>query len=300
MLMSRLLIFTLLGGVAAAQAVPSSFSSNGRVPAADPADTTTPAEISGLANPASRLPDLLPQPTGKPTLIGGIISKADGLRDEITIKVFGGKSTRILFDGRTHFYRDGAPASADDLRDGERVYIDTMLAGTSIFAKNIRVVTQGSAGQGSGQIVSYDNRTGALTMSDEISPQGLKLHVLPTTTISRGDRAVSSSELVPGTLVSIAFAPNPGREPVARQISILANPGNTFVFQGRVVQLDVHIGLLMVIDPRDQKTYEISFDPNRMNVSDNLREGANVQATTTFDGSHYVASSIQVDPTANR
>ena len=292
--MNRFLILTVLGGVAGAQVVPSSFSSNGRVPSADAADTAMPALISP-ANPVNRLPDLLPQPAGKATLVGGILSKVDGLRDEITVKVFGGKTTRILFDGRTHFYRDGVAASANDLRDGERVYVDTMLAGTSIFAKNIRLVTQGAAGQSSGQVQSYDNQTGELVMSDAISPFGLKLRILPTTAITRDGRAASSSDLATGTLVSIVFVPNPGREPVAREISILANPGTKFVFQGRVVQLDVHIGLLVVIDPRNQKTYEISFDPNRMNVSANLREGSNVQATTTFDGSHYVADSIQVD-----
>jgi hypothetical protein len=296
---SRLLILGLLGGLAAAQAAPSSFSGNSQPASSNATEPTSESESSGPANHFDQLPQLLPQPIGKATLIGGTIFKVDVLRDEITIKVFGGQSTRVLFDTRTHIFCDGLPASTKDLKSGERIYVDTMLAGTSVFAKNIRLLTQGAQGQSSGQIESYDPRTGELVLSDAISPQSVRLLVSANTSISREGRTVPASELVPGTLVSIAFQPNAGREPVARQVSILANPGNAFVFVGSVVQLDVHIGLLVLVDPRNQRSYEIRYDPRRIHISDNLQEGATVEVTTTFDGNRYMASNIKVNSTPN-
>jgi len=298
--MNRFLTVVLLGTMAYAQARPPSFSADGNLPSPPAREPSPAAEPSTPNIRVSPLPDLLPQPQGNPTLIGGTISKIDRVRDEITVKIFGGKSTRILFDSRTHVYCDGAAVSAGDLRNGERVYLDTMLAGTNIFAKNIRAITQGPTGQNSGQVVSYDARTGELLLNDAIFSQNVKLRILPTTMIFRRGQRASGSELLPGTLVSVAFLPNGSGEPVARQVSILANPGNTFVFVGRVLHLDLHIGLLVVVDPRDQKSYEIDFDPGVINVSESLREGATVEATTTFDGLHYMASTIRVDSNPNR
>jgi len=51
----------------------------------------------------------------------------------------------------------------------------------------------------------------------------------------------------------------------------------------------------VLVDPRDQKSYEIDFDPNAIPVSEDLREGATVEATTAFDGRRYVASAITVE-----
>jgi len=84
---------------------------------------------------------------------------------------------------------------------------------------------------------------------------------------------------------------------VVRQISILAAPGNTFHFAGRVASLDCTWACGSV-DPRDQKSYSIEFDPRVIQISDSLREGVMVEATTGFDGHRYVARNIQVDSTS--
>jgi hypothetical protein len=293
--MSRFLTVVLLGSTAFAQAVPSSFSAGGSLPPTAASDPSPAEETANPGNRISPLPELLPQPQGKPTLIGGTIARIDRVRDGMSVKIFGGGSTHILFDSRTHIFRDGVAASAGALQNGERVYVDTMLAGTSIFARNIRIVTQGSAAQTMGQVTSYDARTGELLLSDAISPQTVKVHIASTTMISREGQTASSSELLSGTLVSVAFLPDEGGQSVARQVSILAKPGSTFVFVGRVVHLDLHLGLMVVVDPRDQKSYEIAFDPSVIQVSDNVREGATVEATTAFDGRRYMASTIRVD-----
>jgi hypothetical protein len=244
------------------------------------------------------LPNLLPQPKGKQTLIGGTIAKVDHVRDEITVKVFGGGSMRVLFDGRTHIDRDGTTASESDLQIGQRVYLDTMQADANVFAQHIRVVAQEDIGQMTGQVMSYDSQTGELVLNDAISQRALKLRVTSTTTFSREGRAGSNGDLLPQALVSVAFVPNGSGPSVAREVSVLAAPGKIFVFAGRVVQLDLHVGSLVMVDPRDQKSYEIAFDANVVPVSDSLREGASVVARASFDGRRYVATAITVDSEA--
>ena len=288
--MNLLGVLLLFGTLTWAQAAPSSFSAN-----------TTPVPAVGIkaADPGSterikQLPDLLPHPAGKPTLMGGTIVKVDRVRDEIVIGIFGGGKTRVLFDNRTHVYRDGTASSASALRDGDRVYVDTMLAGKDIFAKNVRVTTQVAMGQSAGQVVQYDSRRSELVLKDAISPQELRVRMLPGTVISQGDRTLSANDLLSGTLVAVTFQPGGSDLPVARQVSILAAPGSAFAFVGRVLHLDLHLGLLVVQDPRDQKSYEVAFDPRVIGVSDNLQEGSSVQITAAFDGARYVANSIKV------
>jgi hypothetical protein len=292
--MNRLLILTLLAGTASAQTGSSAFSTTGRVSSAPEVQPAFSATTSTPVDGGKAWSDLLPQPKGKATLVGGTLLKVDRVRDQMTLNLFGGGRMRILFDARTHIYRDGAPSSLEDLRNGSRVYVDTQLAGVDIFAENIRVRTQDAIGQSSGQVVSYDPRSGLLIVNDAISPRQLKVRTLSTTVVSRGDKTASVNDLQAGSLVSIEFLANTGGEPSASAISILAAPGSTFVFVGRVVQLDLHLGLVVVVDPRDQKHYEISFAPHT-GVPDNLREGSTVEAVTRFDGGRYVASAIKVD-----
>jgi hypothetical protein len=290
--MNRLLMLLLMAGVACAQTGSSAFSTNTRV--STEAKPTFPA-MTSTPDGAKGLPDLLPRPSGKATLIGGTIFKIDRVRDQMTLNLFGGGKMRILFDARTHIYRDGAASSMGDLQNGSRVYVDTVLAGVDIFAENIRVRTRDATGLSSGQVVSYDAGTGYLVLNDATSPQQLKMRILPTTVVSREGQVASTKDLLAGSLVSVAFLPNPAGQPTASTVSILAAPGGTFVFAGRVAQLDLHLGLVVVVDPRDQKHYEISFDPRVANIPDNLREGSTVEAVTRFDGGRYLANAIKVD-----
>ena len=291
--MNKFLIWILLGGTVGSQSAPSGTSLRA-APAPDP----QPVESERPASGVNSLPDLLPKAKGKISLIGGTIAEIDHVRDEITVKVFGGGTVHVLFDSRTRIERDGAKVSESDLRKGERVYLDTMQADSEIVAKHIRVGTQEATGQIVGQIISYDARSEDLVINDAISARALKLHVLPTTVFSREHGSASSSDLVSGTLISITFAAGGQEAVAAREISILAAPGKLFVFAGRVVGLDLHLGSLVLVDPRDQKSYEIAFDPNVIPVSDSLREGAMVVATTSFDGRRYLATAIRVDSPA--
>ena len=67
------------------------------------------------------------------------------------------------------------------------------------------------------------------------------------------------------------------------------------MFVGNVVFLDLHSGLLALLDPRDNKRYDVSFDAARFPMSRELHEGADVTLTADFDGSRYVASAITIN-----
>jgi len=103
------------------------------------------------------------------------------------------------------------------------------------------------------------------------------------------------SDLIPGTLISVKFESGDNGQGIARQIAVLAIPGSAFIFSGNVVFLDLHSDLLVLVDPRDNSTYKISFDPADFPMSRNLHEGAHVTVTTNFDGTRYVASAIHIN-----
>lgn len=286
--MRNLLIVTILGGMALAQQ-----------PGAVPPSTTheTGAQIaSNMEAPAVFLPDLPAMPRGKSTVIGGSIRNVDGVRDQIVLNIFGGRSMKVLFDERTQVYRDGQKATLRDLRSGEHVSVETMLDGTTVFARSIHMLSKMPEGESQGQVVSYDRGTGELEVRDSLSPEPIKLHISPSTQIVRLGQESTKGDLVPGTLISIHFQADNSGQNVASRIAVLATPGSAFVFSGQVVFLDLHTGLLALVDPRDDKRYEISFEPGRFPISRDVHEGSTVTVTANFDGVRYVASALTVNP----
>src|SRR3954454_12524980 len=110
-----------------------------------------------------------PMPKGKTTLVGGQVRNIDQIRNRMDVDSFGGGHMRVNFDERTHFFRDGIETTQLAVRKGDRVYVDTMLDNTRIFARNVRVNTGVTAANASGQITSFDPKTGALTLRDQIA-----------------------------------------------------------------------------------------------------------------------------------
>jgi hypothetical protein len=241
---------------------------------------------------ARSLSDMPPLPAGKATLLGGTISAMDHLRDRMILQVFGGGHFVVTFDERTRVYRDGKAATVDDLKNGERVYADTVLNGSQVFARSLRVGPYSAVGQSHGQIVDFQPAKGELTLREMISAIPFRMRLAPDTVILRGDRPALPAELRPGTLVTVAFAPGAGGRAVARQISIVASPGTAFVFSGRVEYVDLNRGLLVLVDPRDNKTYDVYVDSAVGRLVRNLPVGADVTVKATFDGSRYAAQSI--------
>jgi hypothetical protein len=286
--MNRVLASVLLGGLAWGQA-PSH-----QVLPPSPAVESSPAASTKDASVASvdLLPELPPLPPGRPTLIGGTLRGLDRVRDEIIVQPFGGHSLKILFDGRTQIYRGGTKVSPRALRNGEPVYVDTVLDEGAVFAKSIHVQTQSSEGESRGQVLGYDRNNGELTLNDPLSSESVTLRLASGAKVLRGDQVVSSDDLRPGALVAVKFHPDGAGQGLAHEVSILATPGTSFAFVGRVTHLDLHSGLLVLIDPRDKKTYEIHFDPATVRISSDLQPGADVTITASFDGTRYLANSM--------
>jgi hypothetical protein len=281
---------SLLGAVAAAQATPAQSVVSTAV-------RVTPAnDVPDIAlDPASLLPDLPPLPPAKASLIGGTVQKLDRVRDQVTVQIFGGGKMKVAFDTRTHFYRDGIDGSASGLQKGDRVYLDTILDGSTVFARSIRVKTTNSTGETEGTIISYRADKGELEIRDALSPRSLKIHVTPQTRLMHGDQTVSANELMPGTLVVIKFGPQQNGGDVAQELSVLAIPGSSFTFAGRITSLDLRLGVMVLDSSTDHKTYEIYFDPSVIASNDKLREASDVTVITRFDGNRYVARTLTVN-----
>jgi hypothetical protein len=251
------------------------------------------------------LPDLPPLPRGKSTVIGGSIRAVDEVRDQLTLNIFGARSMKVLFDARTEVYRDGVKASLRDLQAGDHVSVETMLDGSTVFARSIHMLSQLPQGQCEGQVLHFNAGEGELTVSDVLSHAPIKIRVPAGTSIVRQGQAATSADqagaaLTTGTLVSVKFQSDNRGHGVASEISVLATPGSVFIFVGNVAFLDVHAGRLELVDPRDNNRYEISFDPARLPMSHDLREGADVTVTANFDGTRYSAQTIAINPVSGK
>jgi hypothetical protein len=245
-------------------------------------------------DPASLLPDLPTLPPTKASLIGGTIQKVDRVRDQLTVQVFGSGKMKILFDTRTHIYEGNVLGSAPDLRIGDRVYVDTMLDGSSVFARNIRLAANAISGRSQGVVKSYRADREELVLRDVLSPDPVKLRLTSRTQIVQDGHAAYANQLVPGTLVDVNFtSQKDGRD--AQQVSILAVPGTDFTFGGVVASLDLHIGLLVLTSSTDHKTYEIYLDPSAITVDDGLKVGADVTTVANYNGTRYVARTLTIN-----
>ncbi|MGA8271596.1 MAG: hypothetical protein WB919_08555 [Candidatus Sulfotelmatobacter sp.] len=271
---------------------PAEVSSTATTPSTTPAPVTASVDADMVVDPASLLPDLPALPRKKASLIGGSIEKVDHVRDQLTLQIFGGGKMKVAFDPRTHIVEGSGQASTLDLRPGDRVYVDTILDGSTIFARNIRLAMNGAGGKSQGVVVSYQGDE--LVLRDMLSPDPVKLHFTAGTKILQDGRSAFATQLVPGTLVNVDFTAQKNNREV-QQVSILAVPGTDFTFAGRVISLDLHIGLLVLQSANDHKTYEIYLDPSVITVDDRLRAGADVSTVANFDGSRYVARNLTVN-----
>ncbi len=260
---------------------------------------TNDTEEDIVADPASLLPDMPPVGRAKATLIGGTIEKLDRVRDQITVSVFGGGKMKVLFDPRTHIYLRAAEGKSvegksSDLHEGERIYLDTMLDGSTVFARSIRVKTTAAVGESQGVVTSYRADRGELTMRDSLSPSPVRIRIGSSTQIKQGGRMVSASTLGPGSLIAVTFDSNRKSGDLAREISILALPGTHYTFAGQITFLDLSAGLLVLKSSTDNKTYEVHLDSGIV-PDENLHPGAVVTVVTNFDGSRYVARNVTIE-----
>jgi hypothetical protein len=247
------------------------------------------------------LPSLPPAPRGKSTIIGGEIRSVDSVRDELSLKVFGQRPMKILFDARTQVFRDGNRIPLHDLGPSDHASIQTLLDGTAVYALSVHMLSRTPEGEFQGRVLNYSPDSRELTVSSATVREPIKLLIPADTPITRvGQPAFTlvqpgSSDLVKGTLISVQFQSSKQGRGIASQVSILAAPGAAFVFNGDISALDLHSGVLVLVDPRDQMTYQISVDPARLHAIKSLHLGDHVTVAADFDGSRYVASSIHAD-----
>lgn len=235
-------------------------------------------------------------PKGRITLVGGTATKVDRLRNRVTLQPFGGgKRMTVRFDERSHIYRDGRETTVTGIKEGDRVYADTMLLGPVVFARNIRVLTTSGPAEARGQVTQYDARSGRVTLVDDLTRQPVQFTVSRDTTFrGQGNSQASAQDILPGALLDVQFSPGHGRSGEARDIAVLARPGANYVFAGRVTNLDLRSGMLSVNNQTDSKNYDLHFDPARVEQRERLRVGAEITARATFDGKAYRASDLTV------
>ena len=222
------------------------------------------------------------------SLIGGSVVSIDRLRGRLVLRPFGRGSLTIAFDPRTQFARGGEAARAPDMHPGDRVYVETVLDGTAVFAKAVHLPKDATVGTTVGQIIDYDAAQGSLSIRDQLSSQPVRFRVTSET-------VVTGAGVSPGALVQLSFLP--GEDPArVREILLLTVPGAVSTFSGRITFLDLAAHELVVANASDDKRYEILFNPATVDadVRARLQEGASVTVAARFNGQAYVAESVTV------
>jgi len=237
-----------------------------------------------------------PLPEGKTSMIGGNVSSIDAVHNKMKVKIFGdGGKWDVAFDERTHFYRDGKETTFAQIKKGDRVYVDTMSDKRGIFARNVRVVTSSTPADARGQVESVDN--GVIRLRDDLSTRPVQFTLASDTQIKRDERAGSMSDVQPGALIAVKFSPEKANRGVAREITVLAAPGQSVTFAGKITHLDLRSGQFAIENKTDNRTYDIAFDRQRSLPSD-LMVGSEVTVAAQFDGRQYKANRIDVDHAA--
>ena len=276
--------------VCALLAVPPIGSQSGH-----PNDTNAGGETVSSSGGLLTLP---PVPDGTTTIVGGTIRDLDLLRDQFSLALSGQRPMKILFDERTQLYRDGVKISLRELRPEVHASVQTALDGSNVFAVSIHILSVSLEGECRGRVLSFNPRTGELEVSAAQSPEPVKLFVPADASIVREgqfaftSKASGRNDLVAGTLIAATFRPGQNSKDVASQITILAIPGSSFLFAGTISYLDLSMGLLDLVDPKDGKSYEIHLPSARIPVSGKLHLGESVTVRAYYDGSKYQAAEI--------
>jgi hypothetical protein len=188
--------------------------------------------------------------------------------------------------------------SLRELKPEEHASVQTTLDGTKLFALSIHMLSNPQQGEYEGRVLNFNPANGELSVASGRSSQAIKVMVQGNTSLLRAGQAANSpgratpSDLITGTLVSVEFGAAGKEIPVASHIAILATPGAQFVFSGNLTSLDLRSGLLVVVDPRDEKSYEVSFRAANFPAAQNLHIGDSVRVVTQYNGLQYVATEL--------
>jgi hypothetical protein len=288
--MKRIPELALLGAVALSLASQVVAQSPQDVAAAEP-DLSSPTHLK----PVATVP---PLPRGISTTLGGSIHDIDPVLDRFTLHIVGEKPMKILYDERTQLFVDGKRISLRQLRPAEHASVQTALDGTSVFAISVHILSRLQQGDYSGQVLSYDPTTGDLDLVGAHGGDPIRLRVSSSTTFERKGQGSSTStaagpgDLQRGSLISLQFDPDGKGRGSATRITLLATPGSTFVFSGNLIALDTHTGTMSVLDPRNDQTYQIEFNPASLPSIQSIHPGQHVRVSAEYDGTRYLAQNV--------
>jgi len=280
------------------------------VPAAAPGNTAPAPEASPATqagngssygsvedNPYDPILEPPPLPKGKATLIGGIATSVDHVRNRLTIQPFGrGAKVKVVVDERSHIYRNGAPTTILGVHKGDRVYVDTLLdpANDRILAKNLRVVTDTGLAEVRGQVIATNPGRGTVTVRDQLSAKPVTFAIGSVTSYNSTKGTASAGDVQPGALVDVQFSPRRSEQDMARMITVVAKPGDDYIFSGVVSHLDMRTDSMFIDNKSDDQSYEVHFAPADVADLQQLKVGSEVTARAIFDGKQYKASNITI------
>ncbi len=242
------------------------------------ADGLSPAELSG----------------NKVGLVRGVVKRTDPVHDQLVVRVFGGHDIRIAFDPRTQLVSEDTQMRLTSIPAGCIVSVDTVIDNGKLFARSVRTGASGqTAVELNGRVVRFDAGKSRLIMRDPISPENVSLRVTPSTTIVSEGHAASAQSLADGMLVRVQLSAAPD---TASNIEILAKRGDSFVFQGRILSLDLRARVVALSNDTDKSVRELaigSLDSGSLGL---LREGSDVNIQAEFDGDRYNIRSVTLVP----
>jgi hypothetical protein len=122
-----------------------------------------------------------------------------------------------------------------------------------------------------------------------MSPQNVSLHITPSTIVVNRGQSASAQALAPGMLVRVQFSP---KQKAATNVEILAERGNSFTFEGRIVSVDLRSRVLALSNDSDQSIRELNIGSLDSAGVSLLREGEDVSIQAEFDGGRYNVRSV--------
>ena len=239
-----------------------------------------------------------PLPRGKSTILGGSIRDVDPVLDRLTLGIAGEKPMKILFDERTQVFLDGQKIPLRDLRPSMHASVQTTLDGTSVFALSIHILSRLQSGDYSGQVVNYDASTGDLQLASGPGGQPLHFKVAGGATFARKGQGsfmatqAGPADLQKGALVSLQFQPDGKGHATVTEVTVLATPGSQFVFTGNLIALDMHVGSMTLLDPRNNQTYQLEFSAATLPSMPDVHPGQRVRVAAEYNGTRYIAHSV--------
>ncbi len=265
------------------------------------AQVATPASPApGNAAPKAASPDTPPpiprKAEEKIGLVRGVLKHLDPIHDEMVVRAFGGRDVKIAFDPRTQLMPGNATTASTKSTDwaaiptGSVVSVDTVLEGGKLFAVTVRTGPS-TAAEMNGQVLRYDAAKSRLILRDPLSPENVSFRVTGNTTVVNRGKASSPQALSEGTLVHLWFTP---AENTVTKVEVLAERGNSFTFQGRIVAVDLRSRVVAVSNDTDQAVHELSIASLDNSTISLLREGTNVSIRAEFDGERYNARTVTV------